>query len=90
MGAIERVTITVPAEMADTVRKAVASGSYASTSEIIREALRAWTRRRELEEQELLLLQAAIRDGDESGQPVAADEVYARVRARIDNLRSRK
>lgn len=43
--AIERMTITMPAEMAATLRQTVAGGDYASTSEVVREALREWPAR---------------------------------------------
>jgi antitoxin ParD1/3/4 len=36
----ERMTITMPTEMAEILRQAVAGGEYASTSEVVREALR--------------------------------------------------
>ena len=36
MSTIERLTITVPTEMAATVRNAVEAGDYASTSEVAR------------------------------------------------------
>ena len=42
MPSIERLTITLPAEMAKSVKEAVESGDYASTSEVVREALRDW------------------------------------------------
>lgn len=45
--AIERMTITLPAEMAEVLKSAVSAGQYASTSEVIREALREWTTRRQ-------------------------------------------
>lgn len=44
---IERMTITLPAEMADALKSAVAAGQYASTSEVVREALREWTAKRQ-------------------------------------------
>ena len=47
MGAVERMTITMPAELAETLRQTVAGGEYASTSEVVREALRDWTRSRD-------------------------------------------
>jgi len=40
MSEIERMTITMPAEMAAVVKSAVDAGDYASTSEIVRAALR--------------------------------------------------
>lgn len=38
MADIERLTITLPAEMAAAVKVAVEGGDYASTSEVVREA----------------------------------------------------
>ena len=42
MGRLERITVTMPEEMAAKLRAAVDSGEYATTSEIVREALRDW------------------------------------------------
>jgi antitoxin ParD1/3/4 len=47
MPGIERLTITLPTEMALLVKRAVESGDYASASEVIREALREWRLKRE-------------------------------------------
>jgi antitoxin ParD1/3/4 len=63
MSAIERMTFTLTAEMAQIVKSAVKDGDYASSSEIIREALRDWQRKRRLQERELEQLRADIRDG---------------------------
>jgi antitoxin ParD1/3/4 len=46
MSKIERMTITMPAEMAAAVKGAVEGGDYASASEVIREALRDWRTKR--------------------------------------------
>ena len=40
MSTIERMTITMPADMAAGVKAAVEAGDYASTSEVVRDALR--------------------------------------------------
>ena len=63
MSEIERLTITLPTEMASTVRNAVAEGNYASTSEVIREAIRDWKLKRALQLQELAALKADIATG---------------------------
>lgn len=63
MGAIERLTITLPADMAGLVKGAVDDGDYASTSEVIREALRDWKLRRELRLGQLAELRADIARG---------------------------
>lgn len=89
MSAIERMTITMPAELAATLRQTVAGGEYASTSEVVREALREWARRRDAERRELETLRAAIHAGDESGASVPAGEVFAELRAMIAERRAR-
>ena len=48
---IERLTITLPADMATALKAAVASGDYATTSEIVREALRDWKHKKALQTQ---------------------------------------
>lgn len=63
MGAIERLTITLPADMAGLVKGAVDEGDYASTSEVIREALRDWKLKRELRLHQLAELKADIGRG---------------------------
>jgi len=88
MSAIERLTITVPAEMAATVRLAVDGGDYASTSEVVREALRDWVRQHDAERRELETLREAIRVGLASGPGVPADEVYAGLHALIAERRA--
>lgn len=82
MPVVERMTITMPAELAETLRQTVAGGEYASTSEVVREALRDWTRRRDAERQDLEALRAAIRAGLDSGPGLPADQVFAELRAR--------
>ncbi|WP_353476813.1 type II toxin-antitoxin system ParD family antitoxin (plasmid) [Salipiger sp. H15] len=82
MPGIERMTITMPAELADVLRQTVAGGEYASTSEVVREALRDWARNRDTERRELETLRDAIKAGLESGPGVSADQVFAELRAR--------
>ena len=82
MPAVERMTIAMPAEMAETIRKTVAGGEYASTSEVVREAMREWTRNRDAERRSLEALQEAIRAGLDSGPGTPAAEVFAELRAR--------
>lgn len=82
MLAVERMTITMPAELAETLRQTVAGGEYASTSEVAREALRDWTRSRDADRRDLDTLLAAIKAGLESGPGAPADQVLAEFRAR--------
>lgn len=63
MPTIERLTVTMPAEMAALIKAAVEEGDYASTSEVIREALRDWKVKRSLKLGELEALRADIDKG---------------------------
>ncbi len=63
MSTIERMTITLTVELAQAVRTAVDAGEYASSSEIIREALRDWRHKRALQEQQLQELRAKVQEG---------------------------
>ena len=60
MADIERMTITMPTEMAAIVKNAVDTGDYASSSEVVRAALRDWKLKRTLQLEELATLKADI------------------------------
>ena len=49
---VAKVSVALTTELTDLVQQAVASGDYASGSEVIREALREWKNRRMLKLQE--------------------------------------
>ena len=63
MAELERLTITMPGDLASVVRAAVAGGEYASTSEVMREALREWKLRRAVQSEKLAALKADIDKG---------------------------
>jgi antitoxin ParD1/3/4 len=63
MADIERLTITMPVEMAAVVKQAVDTGDYASSSEVVRAALRDWKLKRSLQLEELASLKADINVG---------------------------
>ena len=50
---VERSSITLPADMARMIRAKVEEGRYASNSEVIREAKRAWQEQEQLRAQRL-------------------------------------
>lgn len=88
MSTIERMTITVPSEMAAILRQSVDGGEYASTSEVVREALREWMRRRATDRRDLDALREVIRLGDESGSSIPAETVFAELRDVIARRRA--
>jgi len=68
MATVEKLSIALTPEMAKEVRMAVKNGEYASSSEVIREALRDWRRKRALQDQEIEELRDLWREGVESGK----------------------
>jgi antitoxin ParD1/3/4 len=60
---IERLTITLPSDMAAAVKGAVEKGDYASSSEVVREAIRDWKLKRALQLKETESLKADIDKG---------------------------
>jgi antitoxin ParD1/3/4 len=66
--AIERLTVALPGRLAKAVRKAVTAGEYASTSEVVRDALRLWEGRRELRARDMVVLRRAWDEGKASGR----------------------
>lgn len=66
MSKLERITVTMPTEMAAKMRAAVEKGEYATTSEIVREALREWSDYQKQREDKLRWLRSEIKKGEES------------------------
>ena len=60
---IERLTVALPAELAASMKSAVEAGDYASTSDVVRSALRDWTITRSLRIEEFVGLKADIEAG---------------------------
>jgi antitoxin ParD1/3/4 len=86
MSKIEKLSIALTPELATAVRDAVQSGEYASTSEVIREALRAWTHKRDDRAATIAHYRQLWEDGLASGeaqerQPL--EEFLREARARI-------
>lgn len=81
MGKIEKVSVALSSELLGIAKEAVASGAYASTSEVIREALREWNLRKPLREAEIERLKKAWQEGLESGEPQPFDSEDTKRRA---------
>ena len=90
MSNVERVTVTVSADLAAALRQTVEGGEYASASEIVREALRDWTRKRDREQRDIEALRQLVRAGDESGPGIAASDVLAELRELIAERRAKQ
>jgi antitoxin ParD1/3/4 len=67
MANVEKLSIALTPEMAGLVRQAVASGEYATTSEVVREALREWKQRHSVQPQPIEELRQLWEEGLASG-----------------------
>ena len=71
---VERLSITLPIEMARLIRTKVEEGGYASNSEVIREAMRAWQIAEELRGERLAGIRAKIAEADADHRPSLTEE----------------
>jgi antitoxin ParD1/3/4 len=85
MATVEKLSIALTSELAADIREAIATGEYASTSEVVRDALRAWKQIRQGREIAIDELRRLWRDGNDSGQgqPLDAEDIKRRGRERL-------
>ena len=80
MAAAEKINITMTPELMRVIRKSVESGEFASTSEVVRDALRAWQRERRERAERLAAIRARIRRSINDPRPaVPIDEAFDRI-----------
>ena len=82
MGKLERLTVTMPEEMAARLKAAVDAGEFATTSEVVREALREWTEHRDERQAALERLRAMVAEG-EKGPFFDGPKFMASLRERV-------
>ncbi len=87
MPSVEKISIALPPEMVAIVREAVEAGEYASSSEVVRDALRDWTQKRELRQRDLDALRRAWQEAIENPGNIAdAEEVLDRLKKKYRNI----
>lgn len=74
MGEVRKISIALTEELAADVERAVTSGDYASTSEVIRDALRGWKEDRAAKAARIEDLRRAWSEGLASGDPLPVDD----------------
>jgi antitoxin ParD1/3/4 len=67
MADIQKVSVALTREQLSTLKAAVATGEYATASEIIREAIRDWQFKRELRQEDIRRLRQLWDEGKASG-----------------------
>jgi len=70
---VQKVSIALTGEQLDALKAAVNSGEYATTSEVVREAVRDWQFKRELRREDILRLRQLWDEGKASGPARKAD-----------------
>ncbi|TWS99673.1 type II toxin-antitoxin system ParD family antitoxin [Reyranella sp. CPCC 100927] len=72
----EKISITLPPDMVRLIREKVESGAYASTSEVIREAMRLWQRQEEEHAERMAAIRGRIKRSLNDPRPnLSAEEV---------------
>jgi antitoxin ParD1/3/4 len=86
MSNVEKISIALPRDMVKTIRDAVEEGGYATTSEVIRDALRNWSEDRAYEQAiktyGIERLRRLVQEGIDSGPSVPAAKVFDRLEAK--------
>jgi antitoxin ParD1/3/4 len=87
MSTVEKISIALPPEMVRIVRQAVETGEYASSSEVVRDALRDWTQKRSLRQQGIDELRQVWRQALQNKTPgVSAEDVLVRLERKYKAL----
>ena len=86
MSSVEKLSIALTPESVADIRAAIASGEYASTSEVVRDALRAWKQIRQERNAAVEALRGLWREGVDSGEGevVDAEDIKRRGRERLE------
>lgn len=87
MRTIEKISIALPPEMLDAARKVVATGEYASNSEVVRDALRDWTQKRSQQHSEIEALRRVWQEARKDARPgIDADKVLDRLERKYQSM----
>ena len=92
MPEVQKVSIALTGEQVSALRSAVENGEYATTSEIVREAIRDWQFKRELRREDLNRLRQMWDEGKASGaaSPVDFDNARREARQRLATVAAGK
>lgn len=67
MSRVQKISVALTPELNKVVQDAVASGKYASGSEVVREAIRGWNQYEMAKAESLAYMRALIQEGIDSG-----------------------
>ena len=87
MATVEKISIALPPEMVAIIRGAVDTGEYASSSEVVRDALRDWTHKRNMRQHGITELRQLWQEAMQDKTPGAsADEVLDRLERKYKTI----
>src|SRR5258708_33636785 len=89
MATVEKVSVALTNEQVSALKAAVETGEYATTSEIVREAVRDWQLKRELRQEDIKRLRQMWDTGLASGSAGELDmqELRREARTRLKGAR---
>ena len=92
MADIQKISIVLTSEQVNSLKAAVETGEYATTSEIVREALREWQWKRELRGEDLKRMREIWSKGKSSGAatPLDMDKTRNQARQRLRKATERR
>jgi len=82
MANVEKLSVALTTQQADLLREAVDSGEYATASEVVREAMRAWQEKWEARQADIRKIRRLWEEGKASGEPQPLDFEELRKEAR--------
>lgn len=82
MPEVQKISVALTTEQITAIKSAVETGEYATTSEIVREALREWQWRRQLRSEDLNRLRQLWQEGKAGGVAETLDFSQTRELAR--------
>src|SRR5579862_3354471 len=90
MADIQKVSVALTSEQLAALKAAVETGEYATTSEIVREAIRDWQFKRELRQEDLRRLRQLWDEGKASGpaRPLDWDRLRQEAERRLAQLKA--
>ena len=81
MSIAEKISITVTPAMKRVLEERVASGQFASASELMREAFRTWQQKQDEHQERLAAIRARIQRSIDDPRPsISVDEVFGRLK----------
>jgi len=87
----EKISITMSPDMLRVIRESVEAGEYASTSEVLRDAVRLWQRQRTEDAERLTAIRTRVRRSlDDPRRSIPIDEAFDRIeKLHADTVKAR-